>query len=811
MRTRAWIAWSVFLAFTALGTYGFFAERLLDESIWTPVGIRRLMELIVVYGAITALIWFWRPPLFLHVLGAIAIAYTIATCGPLPVLAVGFVLLSSATLGSLIVGGTDRVLGTLVGLAVYVFTASLLAFLPVNTWILWTPILALPMAMRPRLAIDIVRPLLRPDPACAGGIEHAMRTLAVFPLVAHWLVALKPEASPDGLAMHLAIPAAVEFQRQWHFDVQQTAWAVMPMNGDWAYTIAYVLGGEMASKLLNLALLLLIAAMIFETVRRWLGGTAAWLSVALFASSPIVQILTGSMSVENFWAAMALGAFLYVLDFRQSGRPVALLAAGLLTGTAMASKFGAAMFVLPLAMIAIHRPRRRRSSLTAMAALLVMAVSAAPPYATAFAKTGNPVFPFFNHIFKSPQFSSSEPFVDVRFTAPLRARTPYDVTFRTSRHMEAHDGGFGFQYFVLVPVAVAMWRRKQPFAPRAALGAGLAFVVLILLGQSNARYLYPALPLLTIGTAWALCSLAPALAAQTAAVLLVGLNIAFLPASGWLHGDFFLKPFSAEETSQFREFFTPVHKLVEHLNRTAPGAPVVFLGTSHVAGLHGRAYLEAWHTPEFNARLNRIGSPLDALRLFNEIGVEWVIAPSPESGIAVRKTAVEEFLGEWTTREMASGMFYLARIREDVRGSSGLEMVRLLERGAIPSPPGSYDDMSGRISFTGGWIRDQQFSHAYRGSLVYTNVPGDTARFRFTGTGITYVHTKAGNRGIAEIYIDGRLAKTCDLYSPAIQWQAHERIVDLAEGDHTIEVRVLGTKSAAASDTFIDVDAFITK
>ena len=65
-----------------------------------------------------------------------------------------------------------------------------------------------------------------------------MLAVAAFPLLAHWLVTLKPEASADGLAMHLAIPMSVANNHLWSFDFRHVVWAVMPMGADWCYTIA---------------------------------------------------------------------------------------------------------------------------------------------------------------------------------------------------------------------------------------------------------------------------------------------------------------------------------------------------------------------------------------------------------------------------------------------------------------------------------------------------------------------------------------------------------------------------------------------
>src|SRR5262249_29787531 len=128
--------------------------------------------------------------------------------------------------------------------------------------------------------------------------EGAAMAVLLFVLLAHWLVALKPEVSADGLSMHLAAPMAGARRSLWPFDFRQYSWAVMPMGGDWAFTGAYLLGGEAAARLLNFALLAVIAAMLRQASLRWLSPAGASLAAALFLSTPLVQLVTGSLFVE---------------------------------------------------------------------------------------------------------------------------------------------------------------------------------------------------------------------------------------------------------------------------------------------------------------------------------------------------------------------------------------------------------------------------------------------------------------------------------------------------------------------------------
>ena len=185
----------------------------------------------------------------------------------------------------------------------------------------------------------------------------------LFVLITHWFAMLKPEASADGLSMHLAIPANIAANHVMTFDPGRMLWAVMPMGADFTYSIVYLLGGEMAARLLNFAILLVLLGLLHAAVRRWVSPGVAWLLVALFATTPMVQLVTGSLFVENLLTAFLLGMMTALWRFGESGERRFLYLAAALGGTAMATKFGAIAFLVPaLVCAAVEVWRRRKQS-----------------------------------------------------------------------------------------------------------------------------------------------------------------------------------------------------------------------------------------------------------------------------------------------------------------------------------------------------------------------------------------------------------------------------------------------------------------
>jgi hypothetical protein len=60
---------------------------------------------------------------------------------------------------------------------------------------------------------------------------------------------------------------------------------------------------------------------------------------------------------------------------------------------------------------------------------------------------------------------------------------------------------------------------------------------------------------------------------------------------------------------------------------------------------------------------------------------------------------------------------------------------------------------------------------------------------------VIYGYTKAFNRGVAEVLLDGEVVDRLDSYSPDIVWQASKRYAAKAPGRHRFVIRPLNQKS----------------
>ena len=584
-------------------------------------------------------------------------------------------------------------------------------------------------------------------------------------VLAHWLLALKPEVSSDGLAMHLAIPGMIADQGRFAFDFHQYTWSLMPMGGDFAFTAAYLTrrrSGGAAAQLCAIRGDRRDCLSNFTTLAAGAESRAGGGAVCVHAAGGAGQrIVVRRKRVGGIHRRHSHGAG----GRRTGGR-------GIAAGRGVRDQGG------DFGVSASGRGDRRNEVKGPMAIgsgrdWRLFVVLAAPPYFNAWMKTGNPVFPFENQVFHSPDFETSGTLQDVRYKPSPAWNALYMVTFRSSDHIEGQDGALGFQYFLLLPALLILWNRR---APGALIAFALTGAVISFVSLPNIRYLYPALPLLSIGFAWLLSEI-PAMA--TGMVALITLNLYFFAAAGW-----YQKSFAVFTRAQWNEYMTisgPQRELVAILNRTVSGrASGVYprrryRRAARAGLLRYVAHLRVLETDD-RSRRSCAGGAAE----FKELGIRHLITPIP---VETEYAVVQNFVNEWTAPSGGScGKFELRRCAEHAAAKK-MEDVE-------PAGAGAYDDRDSRIEYTGAWLPDRQFKQASSGTITYSNVPGDSFKLYFTGRSIEYVYTKALNRGTAEVWIDRKKRAAIDQYSESIEWQQRTVFSGLASGPHTIEVRV---------------------
>jgi hypothetical protein len=762
------VAGWIFLALVVAGLYHY---GLRPDGHWTAAGWARLGVFAATGAAVTAGIVALRVRrVVLPFLAAWAI-YGVAAAGPAAIASVVWTVAACWALGRILFPKIEEaLLAAALGLAGWIVLFGVLVRFPVNRPWLWWALTAAPIVIAAARRLKI--PAL-PQVEAAG--ERAWWCVLMVILTAHFMLILKPEVSGDGLSWHLVAPARIAAFGFWPFDVTEFAWAAMPMGGDWVWSLTWLFGEEKGARLMNFALLALTTGLVSSR-----AGVAA---AALWASTPLVMLATGSLFVENVWAYLLLAAFL--LAWEGEARPWAV---ALLAGAASATKLMAVPLAVPIVGWAMWRSKQWRPAALFLAAGTM-------PYVEEIIRTGNPFFPYFNAIFKSSYYPSESNLKDARYFQTLSWRSLWDMTFRTTLFCESPGGGFGFQWLALLPATVFAFIRRHDPVMRAALVLGAGEVIVVFFGQPYIRYTYAALLLWTLAIGKA--SERPSWSWLMAAVCC--LNFLYFANAGWYHRDFIIEPLTEPaKMAAYAAESAPLNPLIEYANRELPGESVAFIARDGVGRLKARAWVNTWHGGFFADELRKAETPEAARHLLESRRIQYWIGPADERPELFSNTASWELSSSEQSRvEYRAGDWAI---------------YRLLKAGSPPDRRyrgiGLHDDLNHGVRLKGRWIRDRQFADAYKSTFTYCDQSTCEAEFDFDGRAVTLVYTQAFNRGQAEILMDGKVVANLDAYSPQIRWQQRIRFDAGGTGRHTLRLRVLGRRVPASQGAYIDFDGF---
>lgn len=120
----------------------------------------------------------------------------------------------------------------------------------------------------------------------------------------------------------------------------------------------------------------------------------------------------------------------------------------------------------------------------------------------------------------------------------------------------------------------------------------------------------------------------------------------------------------------------------------------------------------------------------------------------------------------------------------------------------------TFEQSDGRIAYAGTWTTGPSSLHS-GGSYAYSNKAGSTLTVKFRGTSIAWIGPKAPSYGRAEVFVDGKSRGVVSQYASKVSYQqAIWSMSGLTDAEHTLVIRVTGTKDSASTGTVIVADAF---
>jgi hypothetical protein len=112
------------------------------------------------------------------------------------------------------------------------------------------------------------------------------------------------------------------------------------------------------------------------------------------------------------------------------------------------------------------------------------------------------------------------------------------------------------------------------------------------------------------------------------------------------------------------------------------------------------------------------------------------------------------------------------------------------------------------IAYSGSWFTNSMAVHS-GGSAVLAMDKNTQATFTFTGSAVTWIGYQDQWSGIANVYVDGVLAKKVDTYSATSKAQQKIFTVSgLTLRQHTLKIVVTQTKRGVSSGYWVWIDAF---
>ena len=125
--------------------------------------------------------------------------------------------------------------------------------------------------------------------------------------------------------------------------------------------------------------------------------------------------------------------------------------------------------------------------------------------------------------------------------------------------------------------------------------------------------------------------------------------------------------------------------------------------------------------------------------------------------------------------------------------------------------PGTYQEDNNAFIYTGDWNTRSSLDYD-SGALKISASNDSSVEFKFNGNSFEWYGTKASNRGIAKVYIDGKEVKSVDAFSYSTAFkQLLYKSDTLAPGIHTVKIAITGSKNPASSNPQVDLDKIIIK
>jgi hypothetical protein len=556
--------------------------------------------------------------------------------GLIPLTVVIFLALSMYVLGRLILrDATIHPLDSLiVGMVFSAFCLSLLVHFPINNPGTWGLFFTLPLFFGRKILCEIV----------AKNRSYAPVTAQLYLLqcsigaigIVHVFVGLMPEIGHDALAMHLFIPGYVLQNQKWSFDAATYCWAVMPMFVNWLYTAGYFFAGEVGARFINIGGIFLLSGLVYR-VTAWAGASkqgACW-STLLFLAMPLTFLESSSLYVDGIWSLFLVAGTISLLRlFSNSSDPaLEIILSSIFLAGALAAK-PVTLTSLPilavLALLGLRKSFNSQLIKPLVLASISFIVIGALPYLISLIKTGNPVFPFYNALFKSDLFQHIN-FENKLYTSGFSWDFLYKITFQSDRVLEGSAGSPGFQWILLLLPSIFLVSVLRNYRCILIFCVALFCVWISFYQTSYLRYIFPSLALASsiIGVALSSLKVYTIWYYRIFLFLLLSclvLNLLHMKTATW-YGDIDFRVMTDQNAREkYLTQVRPLRKAVQVINEiNLNNKPVAVFAPPYTAGLKADAIYSNWYNPRFNGLVQKIDSKQELAGLLFDYDINYIV------------------------------------------------------------------------------------------------------------------------------------------------------------------------------------------
>lgn len=508
----------------------------------------------------------------------------------------------------------------IVGLCIYLFVIGAMIHLPINYTYTYLFIIAIPflLTLASKKSHNKIKDELK---STFIATNHALSSVAYWKLCCTLILigfigcyAFMPSVTSDDNSYHLAMWTQLQAHHQYLFDVKTQLWYVAPFTMDMLHGAISVIAMQDARGPLNIFILLFLLLSILKlSALITQNNNHKLLILILFSSTPMVINLMLGLQTELLLALLTSLGVCIACDskivYAEKILLVVLLSCMLvsikLPATIIAASLFACFLYCEWQPLSTFKLLSKGQWLGAALLITIGCTVALHAYINAYLITGNPTFPLYNAIFKSPFYAPIN-FKDATFTKGASLSAYLGFFFNSSKYFESLNFIAGFQYLAL-PILGAVYLlafEKQKTAMYLAIPV-LAFGGIMFSMMQYWRYMFPILPLASVLAGAIFKPYGERVNARLFRtlstcifIIYLTLNMFYLPGVCWILNSNPFRSISAQQKWETAKGYNDEYVLNHYMNQQHPGENVLFdMNRSSGATLLGKPFYPSWISP----------------------------------------------------------------------------------------------------------------------------------------------------------------------------------------------------------------------